>query len=657
MLMRAIATIISLLTVTGTAVAGYVNNQPNQAWAALRDQTTTEFAASFATNSAAGYRMIDVDAYPNGSGRLYSQIWERNTDTRGWVENRDMTSAQFAARWTELAAAGYRMHDFDSYLSGSTQLYAGIWVRNVEGWSWSSRRDMTGVQYADYFATQAAAGRRPVDIEVYQTVNGLRYAAIWYQNAGNVPWSQLRDMTRTTYQSQLKIKSTAGYRPIDFESYMNGSTQLYAVIWERNPAGRSFVLRSDRTELQYTNYARQYSDEGYRLIDFERYNTPGGTRYAGLWVENDSRFDYPRKTAIDGMITALQDAEGLPGISVAVIRDGSVIYRTGFGFAHKGSKIAHSETVYNAASVSKVIGGTLAAKLEAEGRLRDGRTVSLDLTARTSSYLRKIPWGLFSVSIPSFHTHTVDQLLSHRGCVAYYDSEPRIGDQTTHYPTAVSAVRSIWDVRLVTDCTVGTTRLYSTAAFTFVGAVLERVTGRAIHQLITSELAVPYNLHSLRVKWEDPVLPPNFERASLYNPDNSQADHQDTSWKVLGGGLELNAVDLASFGWKVLSAQIVTAAVRDNRLWTPVHPNCPPPVGEPDIGQCDYGLAWRLLRSEGRRVAEHSGSQTGTQTFLQIYRDKALVVAVMSNRNEEEGEGCRMCTLAKNIANEVLLDP
>ena len=30
--------------------------------------------------------------------------------------------------------------------------------------------------------------------------------------------------------------------------------------------------------------------------------------------------------------------------------------------------------------------------------------------------------------------------------------------------------------------------------------------------------------------------------------------------------MELNAVDLATFGWKVLNGQIVTPAVRDNRL-------------------------------------------------------------------------------------------
>ncbi len=187
-------------------------------------------------------------------------------------------------------------------------------------------------------------------------------------------------------------------------------------------------MRSELTELAYANFWRQYRDEGFRLIDFERYNTASGPRYAGIWVENDSRHDYQRKGTLDRIISAYRTNNSLPGISVAVIRNGSMIYRRGFGFATKDTKVAHGETVYSAASVSKVIGGTLAGKLEAEQRLRDGTALirTLDLTLPTASYLRKIPvtFGFF-VSIPAHHTHTVEQLLSHRGCVGHYETEPK----------------------------------------------------------------------------------------------------------------------------------------------------------------------------------------------------------------------------------------
>ena len=156
---------------------------------------------------------------------------------------------QYATRWADFRDAGYRPHDFESYRSGSSQRYAAIWVKNTEGIGWSSRRDMTSSEYASYFAEQRGLGRRPVDIEVYAPGSGLRYAAIWYQNVGDVDWVQLRDMSRETYEDELGEQTAAGYRPIDFELYQSGLSQRYAAIWERNPAGRGWVLRSDRTEL------------------------------------------------------------------------------------------------------------------------------------------------------------------------------------------------------------------------------------------------------------------------------------------------------------------------------------------------------------------------------------------------------------------------
>ena len=645
-----VALAFSVIT-TPPVSAALINNQLNQGWASFRDLTSAEFSAKFTQYRDAGYRMIDIDAYPNGSGLLYSQVWEKNSDKRDWAEYRNMTSAQYSARWTEFRDAGFRPHDFESYRSGSSQLYAAIWAKNTEGIAWSSRRDMTSSQYSSYFTEQKNLGRRPVDIEVYATASGLRYAAVWYQNTGNVSWVQLRDMSRDTYERELNEQTAAGYRPIDFESYQSGSSQRYAAIWERNPAGRGWVLRSDRTELAFANLWRQYSDEGYRLVDFERYNTAQGARYAGLFVENDTRFDYSRKGTLNSIITNYRTANNLPGISVAVIRNGTFIYRRGFGFADvNDGKVAHGETVYNAASVAKVVGGTLAAKLEDEEELRDGTDISLDLSLPTSAYLSNIPiGGGQTVSLPRFHTHRVEHLLAHIGCVAHYGTNPSIANQTVHYESAVTAVRSIWNVGLVQGCTVGVNRNYSTPDLTFVGAVLERATRRAPDRLVRQEIAEQFGLSSMRVQWETSSLPANYERAAPYNNANVETTYQNCSWKMLGGCIEVNVVDLARFGWKVLNGEIVAPAARDGRMWTPVRTGC----GTSTSGSCRNGLAWALNSIGGRRVAEHDGTWTGARAFLRAYRDDGLVVAIMSNRTNHTAGG-DVNNLATLLGNAVL---
>jgi CubicO group peptidase (beta-lactamase class C family) len=653
---RLLVATILLALAAGPAESALLDNAKGVGWASFRDLTSSEFAEKFDEYRAAGYIMLDVDAYPNGSGLRYSMVWQKNTDGRGWAEHRNLTSAGYHDKWEHYRNLGYRPLDVEGYLAGGNLRFAGIWVENVENLGWSSRRNMTGAQYAEYFQEQRALGRRPIDIEVYPTASGLRYAAIWYENRSHVEWAALRNMTRSQYQQEVTARADDGFRVVDFESYPTSGGQRYAAIWEKNPAGRGWVVRSDRTKLAFANLWRRYRDMGYRLVDFERYPTSDGDRYAGLWVENDSRFDYPRKGEIDDLITGYRSANDLPGISVSVIRDGKVIYRRGFGWADVAAgKEAHGETVYNAASVSKLIGGTLAAKLEDEGQLRDGTSVSVDLTRRTARYLTNIPIGGGNLdTIPSQHTHQVDHLLAHISCVAHYSTNPSIANQTTHYETAVDAVRSIWDTGLVSNCTVGlgvggTASRYSTPAFTFVAAVLERATGRDIERLVRQEIFERYGLRSMRVQWATTSLPANYDRAVPYTNANDATTYSDSSWKVLGGGIETHVVDLAAFGWKVLNGNIVAPTARDNRMWTPVRAGCGSSIG----GACQYGLAWQLVNTGGRRVAQWNGTWTGARAYLGAWRDDGLVIAIMSNRTNHTSGG-DVTGLAASIATAVL---
>lgn len=297
----------------------------------------------------------------------------------------------------------------------------------------------------------------------------------------------------------------------------------------------------------------------------------------------------------------------------------------------------HSETVYGIASVSKLFGGTLAAKLEAEGALRNGTAISLDMDDPTSEYL---------TTIPSHHTHEVEELTAHLGCVAHYTTTPSIPNQTTHYSTAQAAAESIWDTRLVNGCSVGSQVRYSTPAFTLLGAVLEDVSGVPLDRLLENELFDRYGLNDTRVQFETARLPSNYDRAVPYtDPTPNPTTYGDNSWKILGGGIESTAVDMARLGWLTMNAQIVSADKRDNRLFTPVDESCTGPGG----GTCRYGVAWDLGTDSSRRIAEHGGSWTGSRAWLRVYPDDGLVISVLSNQDNHNP-----ANLVNDIADTVL---
>lgn len=615
------------------------------AWYSYRDLTGQRYGELFQQLSDQGLMLVDIEAYPQGNATRYAMAWTANPERRGWASYRDMTAERYGERWKEFSDRGWRPVDIEAYPTPNGLRYAGIWVENRERVRWASRRDLTAAQYGEWFDEQRAAGMRLIDMEAYPAQGGLRYAAIWVHNGDGREWAQLRDMTREAYQQNLEQRGAQGFSVVDIEAWNTPGGMRYAAIWEKRPGNRAFQVRSDRTAQQFADLWAQYRDEGYRLQDFERYDTPGGPRYGGIWVENDARFRHRRKGQIDTAVQNYLNTNRLPGISVAVIHRGNIVYRRGFGMADvANNRTAHSETVYDIASLAKPVGGVLAARI-ANRPVRAGGTRALDLSRTTRSYL---------TDMPAHHTHTVAQLLAHLGCVPHYGTTPANANQTTHYTSQAAASASIWDTNLVANCVVGTTRSYSTHGFTYVGAVIEGATGRTIPQLLQSEITGPLELGSLRVPYATATLPANADRAVPYNDNGPAGSYTDSSWKILGGGMESHVVDLARFGDAVRRGQLVNANIRDNQLWAPVRTGC----GTSVAGACTGGLGWALNNVDGRRVAEHGGSWVGARGHLQVYRDDELTIAVLSNRRTTatltQGTNHDPSTLTRQIANIVL---
>jgi len=628
-IIRAICFFLTFLITVSSIEASVIKFEKNIAWASFRDLSSTEFGKKFKKYKK-DYILIDTDTYKVGSTIKYAMVWRKNTDNRKWAAFRNMSSKVYKKKWASFRDKGYRPTDIESYIVKGKQQYSGIWVKNKEGYGWTSKRDLTASEYGTFFQQQKSKGYRVVDIEVYQTRNGLRYAAIWVQNKENVAWAQNRDMSRKAYQEKVDKYSKQGYLLLDFEVYKVGRIEKYAAIWEKR-SGYSNQIRTNRTSLEFANLWREYRDKGYRLIDFERYQTKSGDRYGGIWIENASRMKYRKKGQIDALIKKYRSDNNLPGISVAVVKDGKMIYRRGFGHANKeAKKVAHGESVYLAASISKVIGGTIAAKLQEKGQL--------NLNNTTLSYLTNVSQSNGSqVTLPASHKHTVAQLFAHLGCIqAYSGPEP----STQHYVKAIDALSQIWNAPFVSNCTTGSSYNYSTHGFTYLAAVLEKVTGKTSAQLVQSEIAVPQGLSSMRAMFASASVPANYERVKPYNNNNTPTSLSNNSWKIFGGGIETSPVDLAWFGWKVLDGKIVSKTTRDNVLWKRVNPSFV------------RGIGWRVPTIDGKKVAEHGGSFKGTQTFMRVYRDNGLVIAIMTNRKNQTTGSLK--SLTTSIANTVL---
>ncbi|GAB1812594.1 serine hydrolase [Mycobacterium sp. MUNTM1] len=110
---------------------------------------------------------------------------------------------------------------------------------------------------------------------------------------------------------------------------------------------------------------------------------------------------------VDGLVNDLMKSTGIPGMAVAVVHGGKVLYAKGFGIKDVGKgqgqdNRVDADTVFQLASVSKSVGATVIA-----------HEVSDNVVAWDTPVASKLPW--FTLSDPYVTSHvTVGDLYSHR---------------------------------------------------------------------------------------------------------------------------------------------------------------------------------------------------------------------------------------------------
>ncbi len=597
-----------------------VFDSDDTAWQSLWNATSDQWSESF-QELRSDYLPVDIEITEVSGQARIGGSWIENTDGRRWAQLRNLSSESFSTRWNEYREQGYRLVDQESYVLGGQRYYAGIWVENTERYDWLSYRNLTADRLQELFDTYED-DYLPVDLDAYEVNGSLRYAAAFVESPGNLAWQARYGLTSDEF-GDLFDSLRGSYRVTDIESYQLNGQQRYAVVWVENENGRSWASRRNLSETGFWNEFNSYRDRGYRLVDYERYQSGSQWRYAAVWRQNGDRLNWDLRSDVDALATDHLNDFNVPGIGVAVVQDGEFLYRRGFGYQDVKAGLQYSSrTVNRLASVSKAVAGVLALDLVEKGLL--------DINRRTASYTGTV----YGESIPSHHTHTLLQLLSNRGGIGHYDE---LGDVNGVFATALEASAEFWDEPL-TVSPAGSGYHYSTHGYTLLGAAIEGALGQPIQQIVQQRLTDAFDLNTLRV--EDRGVA-NRYRSAVYRTGTTAVTADNTSWKILGGGLESSVYDLARFGAKLLSGQILSERSRAT-LWTP-----PPPDDE------DYGLGWDLGTRRGLQWVGKSGGQLGANTYLLMYPSQDLVIAVLTNR---QGGGHSAGRLAREIADLILDD-
>jgi CubicO group peptidase (beta-lactamase class C family) len=309
---------------------------------------------------------------------------------------------------------------------------------------------------------------------------------------------------------------------------------------------------------------------------------------------------------------AAWDRPDVPGVIVAVARDGETIHARGYGMANLEHGIALTpETVSESGSVAKQFTAAAVVLLAQRGRL------SLDDSIRR--HLPELPAALADAI-------TVRMLLNHtsglRDIHGLFDLMGRPSYTSAHDNDAVLRVMSR-QRRL--NFAPGTEYLYCNAGYILAALIVQRASGRAFGAFCTAELFQPRGMTHTR--WRDDFTAPVPGRATGYARRSGGGYRIDTPYSNLvgNGGLLTTVGDLlrwtASFDgatgeWgEVVRVLQTPSRLKDGRV-------------------LDYGLGLGITDYAGLREISHGGATSGYKTFLARFPEQRLALALLGNAGE-----------------------
>ena len=307
---------------------------------------------------------------------------------------------------------------------------------------------------------------------------------------------------------------------------------------------------------------------------------------------------------------------GVPGASVAVIKDFEIQWSRGYGVADVTSGArATPDTLFQAASISKPITAMAVLKAVQDGRL----TLDQDVNELLASW--KVPRNDATARQPV----TLRGLLSHTsgtddgfGFPGYNPNAP--------VPTPVQILKGEKPSNVgavVVARPPLTAYKYSGGGLTLVQLLLTDVLKRPFPDILRETVLAPLGMsHSA---YEQP-LSPERDRQAARGHDRSGAAG-DVKWHVYpelaAAGLWTTAPDLARFGIELQKS----LQGRSNRVLTRATTfEMATPVG---VGPFAIGMDVRNL-GEGWYLG-HGGSNWGFQCLLLVHKLKGYGVAVMTN--------------------------
>jgi CubicO group peptidase (beta-lactamase class C family) len=305
---------------------------------------------------------------------------------------------------------------------------------------------------------------------------------------------------------------------------------------------------------------------------------------------------------VDKLVRDKMDNEQIPGLVLAVLKDGKILKMQAYGFADVDSKVpVTTNTVFRIGSLSKQFIATAVMMLVEEGK------ISLDNPM--SKYLDSTPARWKKITIRHLLTHT-------SGIPDCYNENVRVDAGPSDYDHRVlEAVSQRW-----LHFVPGEEWRYSNSNYHLLGMIIHKITGKPYGDYLREHIFEPLGMTRTTVSPENGDYP---GLASGYKWDNGLHRVAAPIGVTASGSIISTISDMAKWDAALYTDKLLKPSSLQ-QMWTPVRLN--------DGMTWRYGFGWEVCRIDDHLIVSHGGNILGFSSAIERAVDDRLTVIVLDNR-------------------------
>ena len=304
---------------------------------------------------------------------------------------------------------------------------------------------------------------------------------------------------------------------------------------------------------------------------------------------------------------------GVPSASIAVVKDGQIVYLKAYGDAKLEPKTpATTQMRYSIGSISKQFTATAILLLQEQGKL------SLD-----DKVAKYIP------DLSRANEVTIRQLLSHTSGYQDYWPQDYVMKPMLE-PTTARKIMDTWAKKPL-DFEPGTKWQYSNTNYVIAGVIVEKVARMPFFQFLQQNIFKPLGMTSVmdvdqeRLTDSDPIGYLRYALGPL-----RVAPKEAKGWLFAAGQLAMTAEDLAKWNISVIDRKLLkpgsylalgTETLLRDGLGT------------------NYGLGVTVTSALNRRALSHGGGVSGFTSTNIAFPDDRVAVVVLTNLDSAGASG------------------